>query len=207
MKVNKKRHWDYVYKTKAPNEISWQQSVPKTSLDFINSFNLPRTAKIIDIGGGDSRLVDYLIEQGYENITVLDISEEALNKARLRLGDKGRRVQWVVSDITKFHPEDTYDLWHDRATFHFLTRKDQVKSYLHTAESAISGYMVVATFSENGPEKCSGLPVKNYSEEQLQQQLENKFIKIRCIHEDHITPFQTIQNFLFCSFKKQNLPC
>lgn len=198
----KKTHWETVYKTKQPNEVSWTQEIPQTSLDFIHSFNLPKTAKIIDIGGGDSKLVDFLLDEGYENITVLDISENALEKAKNRLGDKAEKVNWVVSDITEYEPTERFDVWHDRATFHFLTTQEQINKYITNANNAINGYMTIGTFSNNGPKKCSGLEIKQYTEAELQDQLLKSFEKIRCITEDHITPFNTAQNFLFCSFKK-----
>ena len=199
---DKKSHWETVYTTKQPHEVSWTQAVPQTSLDFIRSFNLPKSAKIIDVGGGDSRLVDFLLDEGYSNITVLDISEAALDKAKQRLGDKAQSIKWVVSDITEFSPEETYDVWHDRATFHFLTTPGQISSYLAIAGHAVGGYITIGTFSDNGPKKCSGLDIKQYSEAQLQDQLSKNFSKIRCVTEDHTTPFNTTQNFLFCSFKK-----
>ena len=195
-------HWDTVYKTKDLNQVSWTQKVPKTSLDFIHSFGLTKTAKIIDVGGGDSKLVDYLLDEGFENITVLDISAVALTKAKKRLGNKAQKINWIVSDITEFQPDTTFDLWHDRATFHFLTTGKQITQYLHTARNSVSGFLMIGTFSDNGPEKCSGLPIKQYSEEQLTTELQNGFDKLRCITEDHITPFNTTQNFLFCSFKR-----
>lgn len=195
-------HWDTFYKTKNSNQVSWTQEVPKTSLDFIHSFGLTKTAKIIDIGGGDSKLVDYLLDEGFENITVLDISAQALAKAKKRLGDKAQKINWVICDITEFKPEKTFDLWHDRATFHFLTTSDQVAKYIDTARNAVSGFLTIGTFSDNGPEKCSGLQVKQYSEEKLTAELQNGFEKVRCITEDHKTPFDTTQNFLFCSFKR-----
>ncbi len=195
-------HWDTVYKTKNPDQVSWTQDVPKTSLDFIHSFGLTKTAKIIDVGGGDSKLVDYLLDEGFENITVLDISTQALDKAKKRLGDKAEKINWVVSDITEFHPDTTFDVWHDRATFHFLTTGEQIEKYLDIARNSVSGFLTIGTFSDNGPEKCSGLQIKQYSEEKLTAELQNGFDKIRCITEDHTTPFNTKQNFLFCSFKK-----
>ena len=198
-----KKHWETVYTTKQPEEVSWTQEVPQISLDFIHAFHLPKTAKIIDIGGGDSRLVDFLLEEGYENITVLDISETALAKVKARLGDKSKKVNWIVSDITEFKPQTTFDVWHDRATFHFLTTKEQISKYLAIAKKAVNGYLTIGTFTTEGPKKCSGLDIKQYNEEELQKQLSKGFTKIRCINEDHITPFKTIQHFLFCSFKRQ----
>jgi len=199
---DKKKYWDTIYLTKRSDEVSWTQKVPITSLDFIHGFHLPKNANIIDVGGGDSKLVDFLVDEGYEHVTVLDISQEALDKAKKRLGEKSKQVKWVVSDVTEFKPDAKYDLWHDRATFHFLTTPEQIEQYLAIANNNVTGYLTIGTFSENGPEKCSGLPVKQYNEAQLQTQLAKGFDKIRCITEDHVTPFQTKQNFLFCSFKK-----
>lgn len=198
----RKDHWETVYATKQPNEVSWTQEHPVTSLNFIHSFNLPKTARIIDVGGGDSKLVDHLLAEGYENITVLDISENALERAKARLGDSANKVKWVASDITEFQPDGYYDVWHDRATFHFLTTHEQIAKYLNIAKEAVHGYLTIGTFSENGPKKCSGLEIKQYTETQLQNELEDGFEKIRCITEDHVTPFNTVQNFLFCSFKR-----
>jgi ubiquinone/menaquinone biosynthesis C-methylase UbiE len=201
-----KQHWEHIYETKNPDELSWTQDVPQTSLDFFRSFDLPKTAKVIDIGGGDSRLVDYLLDEGYENIAVLDISEQALLRAKKRLGKKADRVTWIVSDITAFRPaKNAYDFWHDRAAFHFLTTEPQITTYLSVARTAVheNGYVTIGTFSENGPAKCSGLEVKQYSETALTAQLSKGFRKIRCITEDHTTPFHTQQNFLFCSFRRQ----
>lgn len=200
---DKAKHWETVYSTKQPHEVSWTQDVPKTSLEFIHSFNLPKNAGIIDIGGGDSKLVDFLLDEGFSNLTVLDISATALERAKARLGEKAAMVKWIVSDITEFEPAEHYDLWHDRATFHFLTTPGQVSKYLDAARQAISGYLTIGTFSQNGPKKCSGLDIRQYSEEELQARLSAGFKKIRCVTEDHITPFNTTQNFLFCSFKKQ----
>ncbi len=199
---SRKEHWEKVYSTKQPNEVSWTQEIPKTSLDFFHSFNLPKSANIIDIGGGDSNLVDYLLNEGYENISVLDISETAINRAKQRLGEKAIKVNWIVSDVTEFKPSSSYDCWHDRATFHFLTSSDDMNVYLETARQAVNGYMVIGTFSDKGPKKCSMLDVHQYTEEELQEQLSDGFAKLKCLTEDHKSPFNTIQNFLFCSFKR-----
>jgi 2-polyprenyl-3-methyl-5-hydroxy-6-metoxy-1,4-benzoquinol methylase len=204
MDTERKKHWETVYETKSPNEVSWTQEIPKTSLDFIKSLGLSKTAKIIDIGGGDSKLVDFLIEEDFENVSVLDISKKALDKAKLRLGEKAQKVNWIVSDITHFEPNTTYDVWHDRATFHFLTTPEQISKYIETAQKSITGYLIIGTFSENGPKKCSGLDIKQYNETTLTNELKTGFEKISCVTEDHKTPFGTSQNFLFCSFKKVN---
>lgn len=203
MNPENKNHWETVYETKNPEQVSWTQEVPTTSLDFIHSFKLPKTAKIIDIGGGDSKLVDFLINEGFENVTVLDISAKALEKAKKRLGENAKKINWVVTDITEFEPDTTFDVWHDRATFHFLTTTEQVAKYMQTARKSVNGFLTIGTFSENGPTKCSGLTIKQYTEDSLTTELTNGFEKIRCLTEDHVTPFQTTQNFLFCSFKRQ----
>ncbi len=197
-----KSHWETVYETKSPEQVSWTQEVPQTSLDFIHSFGLDKSARIIDIGGGDSKLVDYLLDEGFENLTVLDILANALDKAKKRLCEKANKVHWIVSDVTSYVPDAAFDVWHDRAAFHFLTTPEQITKYLDTARKAVKGYLVMGTFSTNGPTKCSGLPIQQYTEATLVSQLENGFDKLKCITEDHTTPFATIQNFLFCSFKR-----
>ncbi len=203
MKLDRKKHWETVYETKNPDQVSWTQETPKTSLEFILSFGLKKSAKIIDIGGGDSKLVDYLLDAGFQNVTVLDVSSKSLEKAKARLGAKANKVNWIVSDITEFEPHSTFDVWHDRATFHFLTTNQQIKKYIKIATKCVSGYLIIGTFSSNGPKKCSGLDIKQYDEEELTMELKNGFDKIQCVTEDHLTPFNTTQNFLFCSFKRQ----
>lgn len=203
MNLDSKKHWETVYETKNPDQVSWTQEKPQISLDFINSLDLDKSAKIIDVGGGDSKLVDYLLEEGFENVSVLDISVAALEKAKKRLGDKANNVNWIVSDITEFSPSTTFDLWHDRAAFHFLTTPEQISKYVNIARNTVTGYLIIGTFSENGPKKCSGLNIKQYSEDKLITEFENYFEKITCTTEDHITPFDTMQNFLFCSFKRK----
>ncbi|HWB27657.1 MAG TPA: class I SAM-dependent methyltransferase [Chitinophagaceae bacterium] len=201
---NSKEHWQKVYETKKPDEVSWTQVVPETSLAFIRSFQLPKPARIIDIGGGDSKLVDYLLEEGFEHITVLDISQEALTRAKNRLGANAKKITWIAEDVRDFKPLGTFDLWHDRAAFHFLTDEADIAAYVRTLIDSLvpGGYLVMGTFAENGPEKCSGLPVQRYSETSLAKRLGGGFQKIGCLHDNHITPFGTTQDFLFCSFQK-----
>ena len=206
MMENQKNHWENIYSTKKSNEVSWTQDVPKTSLDFIHSANLSKQSNIIDIGGGDSKLVDFLIDEGYENVTVLDISEQSLTRAKQRLGDKAKNVNWIVSDITEFAPKTIYDFWHDRAAFHFLITETQIMKYLLTARQAVkqNGFVTIGTFSTDGPKKCSGLEIRQYSEKNLTAELQKGFEKLKCIATVHETPLDTTQNFLFCSFKRQN---
>ena len=200
---NNKQHWENVFATKEETEVSWFQTYPKTSMEFLELFQLPLSANIIDIGGGDSHLVDALLDKGYQNIWVLDISVNALEKAKQRLGEKAKQVHWIVTDITEFVPPVQFDFWHDRAAFHFLTNEEAVNQYVSIAESGIkeNGYLVLGTFSENGPTKCSGLEIQQYNETSMSKRFEVAFNRIKCITENHTTPFNTIQNFLFCSFK------
>lgn len=203
---NRKSHWENIYQTKGQNEVSWYQERPVVSLDFIEKSKLPLDAKIIDIGGGDGFLVDCLLELGYSDITVLDISETALIKAKQRLGNKADLIKWIVTDITSFEPEEQYDLWHDRAVFHFLIHEEDINIYTEIVDKTIkaNGILIVGTFSENGPKKCSGIEIKQYSEEGLTQQFEHRFYKENSLISNHTTPFDTIQNFTFCSFRKKN---
>ena len=165
---------------------------------------MPLTAKVIDIGGGDSLLVDNLLDLGYQDITVLDISAAALERAKQRLGVRANMVKWIVADAATFKPIEKYDFWHDRAAFHFLTEEKEISDYLNTARQSInpSGVLVLGTFSEQGPKKCSGIEIKQYTETTMTNRLKDFFEKIKCITIDHKTPFNTIQNFVFCSFRK-----
>ena len=203
---DRKNHWENIYNTKELKDVSWFQVRPETSLDFFKQFNVPFTAKIIDIGGGDSLLVDHLLDLGYQDISVLDISESAIERAKIRLGQKANTVKWIVADAATFVPTEQYDFWHDRAAFHFLTEENEISNYLETAQKSINpkGILVIGTFSEQGPKKCSGIEIKQYSETSMTDRLKIFFEKIKCITVDHITPFDTIQNFVFCSFKKLN---
>lgn len=203
MNNDKKAHQEHIYDVKTPQEVSWTQEKPETSLNFIQSFSVDKTAKIIDVGGGESKLVDFLLEEGYENISVLDISANALEKAKKRLGDKAEKVNWIVADITEFEPTEQYDVWHDRAVFHFLTEDNDIKKYQDLVSKAVKGKMVIGTFSTNGPLKCSGLEIKQNDEISLTSTFAADFEKIECFTIDHITPFDTIQNFIFCSFNKK----
>jgi SAM-dependent methyltransferase len=201
--MDRKEHWENIYKTKSLQEVSWYQPNPSTSLDFIRQFNLPLSAKIIDVGGGDSFLVDHLLDLGYTGITVLDISAASLERAKQRLGKRADMVKWIVADAVDFKPNEQYDLWHDRAAFHFLTQDTEINSYITIQQSIKpSGILVLGTFSEEGPKKCSGIDIKQYSQSTMVSLLQKFFKKIKCITVDHQTPFDTFQNFVFCSFKK-----
>jgi 2-polyprenyl-3-methyl-5-hydroxy-6-metoxy-1,4-benzoquinol methylase len=205
MTETEQQHWDNIYSSKSEIEVSWFQLYPKTSMEFVELFNLRLSANIIDIGGGDSHFVDALLVKGYQNIWVLDISANAIERAKKRLGSKAAKVHWIVSDVTDFEPPLQFDIWHDRAAFHFLTTEEKIYKYVSITEDAIkqNGYLILGTFSEKGPTECSGLDVKRYSETSMSARFEIAFDRIKCIQEDHKTPFKTIQYFLFCSFKKK----
>lgn len=201
---NRKDHWENIYKTKDLKEVSWFQPTPETSLGFFKKMNVPTNAKIIDIGGGDSYLVDHLLDMGYKDITVLDISKAAIDRAKKRLGELARKVKWIVSDVVHFEPTEQYDIWHDRAAFHFLTDENDISRYIHIAHKYIkaNGVLIIGTFSEHGPKKCSGIEIKQYSEFTMTKRLSGLFKKIDCLMVDHQTPSNTTQNFVFCSFSK-----
>lgn len=202
--MSNKEHWEKVYETKSPNDVSWTQEKPEVSLELIKNSGISKSAKIIDVGGGDSKLVDHLLEEGYENISVLDISEKAIERAKKRLGKNAEKVEWITSDITDFHPSESYDLWHDRAVFHFLINKQQIEKYKEITSKYISDALIIGTFSKEGPKKCSGLDIMQYDATELMEVFKENFEEIESINSDHITPFETVQNFQFCRFKKLN---
>lgn len=202
---DKKKHWENIYNTKALENVSWYQPTPSTSLDFLDRSVLSKTSKIIDVGGGDSLFVDHLLELGYTDITVLDISEKALGRAKERLGEKGVKIKWEISDASKYQTLEKYNFWHDRAAFHFLTEKEDIENYKQIVTQSIAedGILVIGTFSENGPTKCSGIPIQQYSVESLVETFEENFELLNTETVDHKTPFDTIQNFIFCCFRKK----
>lgn len=201
----RKEHWENVFSTKTEKEVSWYQEYPKTSVAFITALHLPTDAKIIDIGGGDSYLMDALLDLGYTNLTLLDISENAIERIKSRLGEKASKVTFIVSDILDFKPTVQYDFWHDRACFHFLTQANDVEKYSMIVGQALAneGKLFIGTFSDIGPKKCSGLEISQYNMESLRLVFEKDFILKGCFAEDHPTPFDTKQNFLFCGFKRK----
>lgn len=197
--------WDEVYQSKSEKDVSWFQEVPIKSLELIDELKLLPNDSIIDIGGGESRLVDQLLLKGFQNISILDISSVALDKTRMRLGDNSKFVKFITSDITKFNPPEKYNLWHDRATFHFLTSIEDIETYLRVANEGITknGYLIVSTFSKSGPEKCSGLSISQYSDTELKKMFEKYFTNIRCFETTHATPWGAGQNFVYCGFKRR----
>lgn len=199
-----KNHWENIYSNKDENEVSWFQTVPKTSHQLIKKLNLESNDNIIDIGSGRSRILKILIDEGFNNISYLDISKEACKKSKIALGDDKSKVNWNVENVLNFKSKIKYNLWHDRAVFHFFTDKKDIEKYKEVAIKNISdgGYLVLGTFSINGPKKCSGLDVSQYSEQSLNEIFKSDFNLLESFYIDHQTPFDTTQNFLFCIFKK-----
>lgn len=204
MKYDSKVHWEDVWTRKKSNEVSWHQKEPQTSLDLILSTNPSKDVHIIDVGGGDSILVDKLLELGFKNITVLDISANALKKAKERLGQKADVVNWIESDIMDFDSEERYDIWHDRALLHFLTSEKNIQNYRELIRKHVKsgGYLVISCFSTKGPKMCSGLDTMQYSEESIKKLFSGEFEHIKSFEEEHMTPRQTSQIFIYNIFKK-----
>jgi len=203
MSYDAQRHWENIYQAKNSPEVSWYQKKPQTSLQLIAELGLDKQTAIIDIGAGDSGLVDNLIALGFRNITVLDISSNALNRAKKRLGDRANDVKWIVSDLREFETNDRYGIWHDRAVLHFLTEEDDISEYVERARQLLkpNGYLIVSTFSQNGPKRCSGLDIKQYSEDSVKKLFSN-FAHIKSFEEEHITPWGASQIFIFSVFRR-----
>ncbi|MFC7418718.1 class I SAM-dependent methyltransferase [Iodobacter arcticus] len=200
-----KSHWEQVYSSKATDAVSWFQEHAEHSLKLIQKTGLPLSAAIIDIGGGASTLVDDLLANGYRNLTVLDLSAAAMAAAAKRLGSRGLDVKWIEADITQAPlPTKTYDIWHDRAVFHFLTSEAERQAYVAAVLDAVKlgGHVIVATFAEDGPTQCSGLPVMRYNATDLHSEFGTPFELVHHDKEAHHTPFGTIQQFVYCYCRK-----
>ena len=200
-----KNHWNSIYSTKKLNQVSWYQPIPQVSLDFIESLNFSKDAPILDVGGGDSFLCDNLIELGYSNITVLDISDVAIQRAKRRLGNNANKVSWIVSDILNFEPKEKYAIWHDRAVFHFLRENENINKYLNSLLEGLAenGRMILGAFAENGPTRCCALDVKRYSFEDFNNLFSDRFTIVKTQNSIHKTPFDTEQSFNFIEAKKK----
>jgi len=204
VKFNKEQHWDDLYARRIASELSWYQRYPTLSMQLISEYGKGKDASIIDVGGGNSNLVNTLLETGYEHVTVLDISKNALEGKEKELGDRGKGIRFIHTDILDYKPDRKYDIWHDRAAFHFLIDEKEIQEYIRIAASGINkgGVLIVATFSEVGPEKCSGLPVHRYSQLDLEDLLRKYFTRIECMNTDHVSPREVLQNFTFCAFRR-----
>lgn len=203
--MQSKRHWERVYSTKVTNAVSWYQKHADCSLRLIRNTGVPKHAPIIDIGGGASTLVDDLLADGYSKLSVLDLSGTALAAAQARLGARASSVNWIEADITTVNlPPNEYDVWHDRAVFHFLISKKDRAAYVRTVFRAVKpdGHVIVATFAEDGPTQCSGLPVMRYSAEALHSEFGDSFVLLSHEKEVHHTPLGAVQQFVYCYFRK-----
>ena len=203
--MSNKSHWENIYEKKGATQVSWYQEHVRLSLEYIRRTGIQKTAHIIDVGGGASTLVDDLVESGFEQISVLDISANALQLARERLGQRAAKVNWLEADITKADlPYQAYDVWHDRAVFHFLTqaadRSRYVKNVLHAVRPG--GHVIVATFANDGPDHCSGLEVMRYDPKELHDEFGDSFDLENSTRETHHTPFGTEQRFIYCYCRK-----
>jgi 2-polyprenyl-3-methyl-5-hydroxy-6-metoxy-1,4-benzoquinol methylase len=205
--MQSKQHWEQVYKTKGATSVSWFQEHAQQSLQLLRQTGVQQDAGIIDVGGGVSTLVDDLLADGYSNLAVLDLSEAALATARERLGHRGSSVSWLVGDITQVAlPRHAYSVWHDRAVFHFLTTQEEREAYVRAVLRAVKpgGHIIVATFAEDGPEKCSGLSVVRYSADGLHSQFGAPFTLFRHEREEHHTPAGAVQKFIYCMCRKES---
>ena len=203
--MNRKDHWDSVYAGKKPDEVSWYQTHLEKSLELIRATGIGKNASIIDLGGGASTLVDDLLASGYTNLTVLDISSTAIQSAQARLGARANEVTWLEADVTRARlPHHGYDVWHDRAVFHFLTDVEDRRHYVSAVDHAVKpgGHVIVATFGPRGPLKCSGLDIARYSPEQLHEEFGSNYELLRSIKEDHTTPAGKHQEFIYCYCRK-----
>ena len=201
--VSRHDHWETVYTSKGESEVSWFQETPAPSLELIERVGTEQSSGIIDIGGGASRLVDNLVSRGYQDVTVLDLSEAALASARSRIGDQANRVTWVAADVTTWEPSRSYDVWHDRAAFHFLTEPNDQAAYVARLRRAlrVGGHAIIATFAPDGPERCSGLMVSRYDANTLAATLGEGFELIDARRHDHTTPWGSLQKFQFSTFR------
>lgn len=201
---NRKQHWETVYKDKVLEQASWYQATPDTALFFIQFFQLPGTARIIDIGGGDSLLIDHLLDLGFSSTSVLDISATALLRAQKRLGIRANKVNWIVQDVVDFRPEEPYDFWYDRAAFHFLEEPEDIQRYVEAAASGVrkGGILLIGAFSVDGPHRCSGIEVQQYNEESLSAVFSPYFKPLQCFRKAHTTPAGVVQDFVFCCLSR-----
>jgi len=193
-----RRHWDDAYAQKGEAGVSWFEETPSLSLDLIRALPGPKSS-LIDVGGGASRLAAHALKSGFGHVAVLDLSAEAIARSRIAVGDDADRIEWIVSDVTRWRPRRRYDVWHDRAAFHFLTREEDRMAYVATLDAALAddGHAVIGTFALDGPERCSGLPVQRYSPQSLVETVGPRFSLMNAVRHEHRTPWGSTQAFQF----------
>lgn len=203
--MTRQAHWDRVYERNEPDKVSWYQRNPRVSVELIRAIEAPTTARVLDVGGGASSLVDYLLDAGYAEVGVLDIARESLAKARHRLGVRAEAVEWFVGDVTSFASPHVWDVWHDRAVYHFLTGAGDRAAYRDVLLKTVpdDGHVIIATFGPEGPQRCSGLDVVRYSAESLAAELGAGFRLVETRAEDHTTPGEAVQQFMFARFRRE----
>lgn len=203
--MSKKQHWQSVYQTKEIDDVSWYQREPATSLSMLEGASLSQDSQIIDIGAGASVLADCLLEKGFQSLSLLDVSAAALAQTKKRLKNKANRIEWLVSDVREFSTERQFDCWHDRAAFHFLVNENDRADYKKRLHQYLkpNGHLIIATFAIGGPSQCSGLPIVQYDEAKMKNEMGTKFKLLESLNEVHMTPWKTEQKFTYFHFQKQ----
>jgi ubiquinone/menaquinone biosynthesis C-methylase UbiE len=205
-KRDPKKHWENVYQKESPEGLSWYQDNPEMSLKLIDATGVGFDGNIIDIGGGTSKLAGLLVAEGYKRVTVLDIASRSVEQAKSRLGEQADKITWIEADVTNYNFKEKYDIWHDRAVFHFLTDSHDRETYVDAVQQSLKagGHLIIATFGLKGPRKCSGLPVVRYSPETLHKEFGNSFDLVETLVEVHSTPSKVQQKFIYCRFIKRS---
>jgi 2-polyprenyl-3-methyl-5-hydroxy-6-metoxy-1,4-benzoquinol methylase len=204
-KRNRKQHWERVYKKIRPNELGWYQDYPEMSLKLITATGVGVDGNIIDVGGGTSKLAGILLDQGFMRLTVLDISRSSIERAKVNLGEKSKQITWIEADVTQFNFSESFDIWHDRAVFHFLTDPIDRRRYVDSLNQALKpgGHLIISTFSLKGPPKCSGLNIVRYKAETLHKEFGDNLLMVETFDEVHDTPSKVQQHFIYCRFMKR----
>jgi ubiquinone/menaquinone biosynthesis C-methylase UbiE len=204
-KHNRKQHWERVYKKNKPDKLGWYQDHPEMSLKLVTATGVGVDGNIIDVGGGTSKLAGKLLDQGYKRLTVLDISGSSIERTKLQHGEKSKQITWIEADVTNFNFTESFDIWHDRAVFHFLTNANDRQRYVDSLNHALKpgGHLIISTFGLKGPPKCSGLNIVRYSAETLHKEFGDNFVMIETFDEVHDTPSKDQQNFIYCRFTKR----
>ena len=203
--MTRRKYWEGLWSKASPNEVTWFQESPETSINLIEATGVTRDARILDVGGGASTLVDGLLDLGYEDIAVLDISDSAIGHAKARLGSRSAQVSWTIEDVTSFHADEPIDVWHDRAVLHFLTEQRDQDLYVQSLVESLAptGHAVISTFALDGPKRCSGLEVLRYGPQEISALLNENFQLLETVHETHISPGEIEQRFTYFRLQRR----